>query len=217
MTSVKTILISLVLLAGVASTTGCDPDEGRWVGPRRAGDPGPRTAVLADSLVDLNDAFWQRSRLAHEGPIAINSISRTGYRDHREWIRRLQPVPDRAIVAVGTNNAWQLAPQGWQADDERDFVDLVGTIRARGIGCIVVTAIGHHPNAGGGLPADAARANAFLASFVSDDQRGDLRLADWAGTSRGRADYFADDVHHTEAGVQAYYALLATTVRTCGP
>lgn len=153
-------------------TTGCDPDEGQWVGPHRPTDPGPRTAVVADSLVDDQDALWQGSRLAREGPIAIRSTGRTLYRDHRDWIRTLQPVPDRVIVALGTN-AWDVPRlDGWRADDERSFRDLVGRIRARGISCIVVTTISPRPGARPSFHDHARRANAFLTSFVTRDRTG---------------------------------------------
>lgn len=217
MKTTKAGVIALALATLITATTGCDPDEGQWVGPHRRTDPGPRTAVIADSLVDEQDALWQGSRLAKEGPIAINSVGGTLYHDHRAWIAALRPVPDRVIVALGTNNAWNYPPlDGWHEDDEAAFTRLIHTIRSLGIDCIVVTTIGHQPSARASYRTSAHRANAFLTSFVAGDTRGDLRLADWAAVSRGRTDFYTDEVHHTPSGARAYHVVSADAARSCG-
>lgn len=204
----RLLAVTFLVLAAVA----CDAGEGSWVGPHDAAGPGPRLALIGDSLVDCCDEAYVETPLPQAHPFALWSIGSTKLGGSANpWLVKLSPRPDVVIVAMGTNNAKDGV---WGADDDAAIVATIAAIPEAT--CVVLVNLGHAPTATAAYQAGAAAGNlAYAATVDADPNR--LRLADWRSLSKGAPAWFtADGIHHEPACTTAYFDLITATAGTCG-
>lgn len=157
--------------------------------------PGPRVAVVGDSLVACCVDAW-----AEEA--AVWAYGMTKLPTAVRWLKSLTPPPDVVVVGQGTNNA----RDGW---DRADRDALSATIDAVPGACVVLVNLGWSKQAASAYKAGAVAANQDMAS------RPGVRVANWRGWS-AYSDWFdTDGIHHTAEGSERYRVVVMDAVDRC--
>lgn len=206
----------LAVGAMVVILGACDPNP--YVGR----PDGPRVAVVGDSLTSwVTDR--QNGALVGDGwSASVTGIPGFTIRDQFDMLEKVAASrPQVVVVALGTNDLRQIdaGTQTWGGlrADARRALSIV-----RNVPCVVWVGVTEQSGAyANGHRHDTAGwavnwwLHTELRAARPDPRQG--VWVDWASASRGRQELFSavDDVHHSEAGRDAYSRLLHEGVRAC--
>lgn len=202
-------LLAAVLVA-LLTLTGCDPGEGTYIGPVPPSTPGPRIAMVGDSLVDCCDEAWVAGELGQRYPLALFTVGATRLGPNQaRWFDTLDPQPTVAIVAMGTNNA----RDGWGTDDQAWLGQVVTALAD--VPCVVFVNMGYGPGTAAGptYRQGVADGNAAYAAVAAADPTR-VKVTNWRGWSSYAPTWFdTDGIHHSPQGKVQYQSLITGTTK----
>jgi len=207
--TVRALAAGVVIALGMAACYPT-PTEGAWV----SREPGPRVALQGDSLVAMNDQQWTDGSLASEGSLAVWSVSGSQFHHAGAWINQVSPRPDVFVIAQGLNSI----SGGWNAWDQAQLDRTIAYARYAGtaprIPCIVLVTMAHGPSATPWFAGEAREGSFHLRAKAKSSPV--FRLAEWRNLALANPQWFvADQVHLTEAGSEAYEAVITEAVHSC--
>ncbi len=213
----RAIAVAAVALVALV-LTACQPEP--YVGP----SDGPRLAIVGDSLIDQSRDQMSQTFVAEGWSTSVTG--RGGYtsRDHWTTQRRVMETnPAVVVLALGSNDFREIVTglQTW--DGFRASVrESIGITRAAP--CLVWVGVTQTYGFFGGPPTGNLDQLGWVVNVIIQQElaasgrpTGTTFYADWAGESRGKADYFLGpgDIHLNDTGDAAYARLIDSAVDRC--